>query len=695
MAKKKKAIYAPGELDRIRKKLNVSDAEAKRMTGILGGEVGVERSETPDSGRKGRSRRETVELVVGRSGRDRKPGRHVEIAGEDEESGGMKKERAKENDPADDPSVQLRISYSERVKMDRYAAQADFDIKNSGQLLVSVLSFFKEPVDYVNPRFVTRRMNDYYGKIEQMVTSTRTLFPRNNLKRNERMKRISPFVFAVLNTFRNWNIEQITAGLAKLQASPRTVKVSDFTEILKLIYRPLFILEQLNMEEHIKSAFKLLYKVLYLDNPKEAQEKFQDLIRTALASFTYVRRNVHYCLYPMLMKLISDRWLPYERFFIDRRRRYMAFLGVSDQNQISADGINARQIESGDTDALKEDLQKEQAEAESAETAEEDPNDPEVIARNARKAAKEAERKALGKGLAALEVLFPKAGWEDLSSYPDLYPYFVTPYSLRKGYELIAPTDPLQQIAVLMHILEDLFIAVRNISFGVVSGSDGNPIQLERYLGDIIINWRGYIEDSFMKEYLPRLADHCRILENSSEARNSVFAKKTLNELHWIKRLYFLPYYKFESLGPPPFQKQDVIPIYSTVRTLRKYLLAIAAGIEMATRYQGGANAGAHCEGIDNPWESYDFEIPNPVSRRLDMLLSPGKRNNASLIFFSLSATAVLDHLINDEDSWAYGDRPGPLFRSVNGEGTIPMFGVDKKIDADQIFKDELKKKKG
>jgi hypothetical protein len=694
MAKKKpKAIYAPGELDRIRRKLKVSDAEAKRMQEILGGEVGVERRETPDTGeKKGRFRSETVELVVGRGGRGRKAGRHVEVAEDDAERGGKKKAQVKENDPADDPSVQLKMSYSERVKMDRYAAQADFEIKNSGQALISVLSFFKEPVDYVNPRFVTKRMDEYYEKIEQLVTSTRTLFPRNNMKRNERMKRISPFVFTVLNTFRAWNIETISANLANLQASPRTAKTGDFAEILKLIYRPLFVLEQMDMEEHIKSAFKLLYKVLYLDNPREAQEKSQDLIRTALAAFTYVRRNVHYCLYPMLMKLISDRWFPYERFFVDRRRRYMAFLGVTEQDQISAEGVNAKQIESGDTDALKDDLQKEkkEASAETDEEIEENSNDPEVIAR---KAAKEAERKALDRGLAALEVLFPRAGWDQLSSYPDLYPYFVTTYSLRKGYELIAPTDPLQQIAVLMHILEDIFIAMRNVTFGVITGSDGNPIQVEKYLGEIINNWRGYIEDSFIKEYLPRMADYCRILENSSESRNSVFAKKLLNELHWVKRLYFLPYYKFSSLGPPPFQKQEVTPIYSTVRTLRKYLTAIAQGIEMATR-QGGANANAPCDGIDNPWAPYNFELPNPVSRRLDMLLAPGKRNNSSLIFFSLSTVAVLDHLINDENSWAYDGRPGPLFRSVDGEGTAPMFGVDKKIDADQIFKDSLKKKK-
>jgi hypothetical protein len=156
--------------------------------------------------------------------------------------------------------------------------------------------------------------------------------------------------------------------------------------------------------------------------------------------------------------------------------------------------------------------------------------------------------------------------------------------------------------------------------------------------------------------------------------------------------LYFLPFYKFESLGPPPMQKQDVNPIYSEIRMLRKYLTAVAVGIEQGTR-MGGAEAKAPCDGINNPWDPYNFEVPNPVSRRLDMLLAPGKRNNASLIFFSLSVATVLDYLVNNENSWAYGSRPGPLFRSIGGEGVTPMFGVDKKLDADQIFKDAIKKR--
>jgi len=73
-------------------------------------------------------------------------------------------------------------------------------------------------------------------------------------------------------------------------------------------------------------------------------------------------------------------------------------------------------------------------------------------------------------------------------------------------------------------------------------------------------------------------------------------------------------------------------------------------------------------------------------------MLSPEKRVNALLIFYSLSIVTVLDHIVNNENSWAYGSRPGPLFRSIRDEGVTPMFGVDKKLDADQIFKDSLKK---
>jgi hypothetical protein len=156
--------------------------------------------------------------------------------------------------------------------------------------------------------------------------------------------------------------------------------------------------------------------------------------------------------------------------------------------------------------------------------------------------------------------------------------------------------------------------------------------------------------------------------------------------------LYFLPYYKFESLVPPPFQRGEINSIYAKIRNLRKYLTAVAAGIEQGNRV-GGAESHAPCTGIDNPWEPYVFEVPNPLSIRLDVLLAPKARNNASLVFFCLAVVTVLDKIINSEDSWAYSPRPGPLFRSVNGEGVMPLTGVDAQVDADALFKQSLKKR--
>ncbi|MDR2111003.1 MAG: hypothetical protein LBP32_06820, partial [Spirochaetaceae bacterium] len=304
----------------------------------------------------------------------------------------------------------------------------------------------------------------------------------------------------------------------------------------------------------------------------------------------------------------------------------------------------------------------------------------------------ENEKKAVERGLQTLEALFPKAGWDRLSLYPDLYPYFSDVFNLKKGYDLIAPTDPLQQIAVLMHILEELFFGLRYVAFGVIEGVDGNPSRVDDVLGKIINNWRGFIELSFDKDYLPRLSEYCRILDNAVESRTSSYVKRILNELHWVKRLYFLPYYRFESVFPPTFQKKDVEPLYPEFRQLRKYLTAVAAGIEQGNK-QGGAEKRAPCDGIDNPWEPYVFQVPNPLSIRLDALLGNKKRNNASLIFFSLSVAVVLDHLVNNENSWAYADRSGPLFRSVDSEGVTPLFGVDMKIDAEAIFKQAMKQR--
>jgi len=686
MAKKDNAIYAPGELSRVREKLGVTDdAEAKRMAQRLGGQVGTERKEEP-------KKRDTVDVVV-----DGKKRRRIDLAPPEEERSSSKPKQSGPY-PGDDPTVPLKLSYSERIRIDQYAGQMLFEIKSPLQVLTSILSFFKEPADNVNPRFVTVRMNEYYNKVERLVTSTRNLFPKSNRKRNVQLKRASPFVYRILETIRNWDIEQIARNIAELQGHPRAVKVNDFADVLRGIYKPLFILDDLTTE-NIKTAFKLVYKVLYIESPMEAKDKYQNIIRNIIAYLGDIRRSVQFGLYPILMKLISNRYIGYERIFIERRRRFMAFLNVTDTDQLNSDDLAQQQIESIDVETIQKEITEEEINEEKAddedvdliEEEEEDPNDPKVIERKAKEEAEKAQQKAMEQGKNALESIFPKAGWDKLEEFTDLYPYFANVYNLKNGYELIARTDPVQQVAVLLHILDDLFIGMRYVNFGTISGPDGKIIRVSEELVETLNNWRTFIQESFSRNYLPRLSEFCRMLENSKESRSTPYAKKILNELHWIKRLYFLPYYKFESIGPPPFSKADVVPVYSEIRKLRINLTAIAKGIEAGMRSGGAANKSS-CPGINNPWEAYNFQVPNPVSKRLDLMLPHERRINATIIFFSLSAITLLDHIVNNENSWAYANRSGPLFRSVKEEGITPLFGVDEKIDADQIFKETLKK---
>jgi hypothetical protein len=690
MAKNDKAIYAPGELSNLREKLGVKDhVEAKRMAQVLGGEVGTERNVEPEEPKNKKTRKDNVDVIIG--GRR---GRRVDTAG-DEADERTKKTRV-DVFPGDDPSVPAKLSYRERIKIDQLAGQLFFEIKTSFQVLISIFSFFKEPVDYVNSRFVIRRMNDYYFKIERLVAAARNLFPKNNTKRNNQLKRANPVVLRIIETLRGWDIEQISKFISELQAHPRTVRVTDFTDILKLVYKPLYVLSDLNIE-HIKTAFKLVYKILYIESPMDAKERYQDVIRNIITSIVEVRKDVQYGLYPLLMKLISDRFIPYGRFFTERRRCFMAFLSVTAADQLSASEINIQQIDSLDVDTLQKNTEAAEEQVEDGEkpaeptVPEEDPNDPKVKERRAKEEAEKAERKALEQGQAALEALFPKAGWNKLDEHPDLYPYFANVYNIKHGFELLSPSDPLQQVSIMMHILDDLFIGMRYVNFGSIMGSDGKLIRLSEDMTEIVNNWRMYIEDSLIKEYLPRLAEYCRMLENSEGGRTSPYARKTLNELHWIRRLYFLPYFKFESIGPPPFTKQDIVPIYTQIRKVRKYLTSVAIGIEQGM-HAGGAAAKAPCDGIVNPWETYNFQVPNPISRRLDLMIPHERKINATLIFFSLSVITVMDYLINNENSWFYSTNTGPLFRSVNDDGIVPIFGVDEKLDADKIFKESLKK---
>jgi hypothetical protein len=670
-----KAVYAPGELGKTRGNLgNVDPEEAKRMAKILGGEVGVERKEIPKT-----------DSAKGPKKTSKAPKRRIELVSDEEESILPLKKKTEyadaANNPDDDPSKPLKQNYFERLKMDRLASEPEFDIKTIAQIIGSAVSLLSRPADYVAHIFISKRLNEYYKRIETLVVSVRNMFPRNNLKRNEQMRKVSPFAYSVLDTIRYWNIERISSDIMRMQARPRYVKIAELSELVKAVYKPLFILEALNLDKHIKASFKLLYKYLYVENPMDA-EKYQILIKDALGAYVTIRKDIHYLLYPLLMKLVSNKCLPYDRFFEERRNRIMAFLSIAETDILTPGEvfISAEKKDGEDQDTNNYGENSVDDEKQKALEAE-------------RRAMLEREKRAVEKGLQSLESLFPEAGWDKLADYPDLFPYFRTILDLRKGYELLAPGDPMLQFTVLARILEELLIGLRSASFAELNTQVDN--EFEKQLSALINNWHDYIDGTFVKEYLARLSEYCNLLSEAAEARTSSFARRIIDEMHYAKRCYFLPHFHYttqNSTTAGAFQKKGLPAVSREVKVLRKCLTIVAAEIEKAMK-AGGAEANAPCEGITNPWKPYNFQVASPISRRLDLLLPQKKRTNASLVFFTLAAATVLDYFLNNPNSWAYNPASELVFRSIDGKGVIPQFGVDEKIDADAIFKQKMKER--
>ncbi len=666
-----KAIYAPGELAKVRGNLGaIDDAEAKRVAKLLGGEVGVEKTSAGSSQSAGSN-----------SGGSKMPKRRIELVSEEDDNSVLKEFSS---NPLDDPSKPFTQSYSERLKMDKLASGADFEIKSLWQVIHAAISFLVRPTDYVSSYFVSKRLSEYYKDIEILTVATRNMFPRNNIERNAQIKRMSPFAYSVLDTIRYWNIERIAGDISKMQAHPRAVKVKDLEDIVKAVFKPLFILEKLSPKDHIKSCYNILYKHLFVENPQDSG-KYQKLVQSAIGSFLIIHKEIRYRLYPLFMKLVSDQCFSYDEFFLRRRNRIMALLGVTEEDQIVPQDVIARKI------IPNEKMEEGEEEIATPEKKEE----KREVEKEKQSRVSEAERSIVAKGLRNLETVFPEAGWDKLSSYPDLYPYFRSVLGLKKSFELLSPNDPMQQCAILILIVEELLVGLRSVRFTAIENSDRNE-DLAEEMNTIINNWNDYVEETFFREYLKRLEEYCNTLAESSESRNSPFARRLLDEMCFAKRLYFFPFLHYatqNSATAQGFQRKNLPSISREVRKLRHALTIAAESIEQTLKEGESPDAQISCPGIENPWKPYVIQVASPLWRRLDALLGVKKRNNASLIFFTLSVVAVLDFFLNNSESWAYDPPSETIFRSVNNAGVLPQFGVDEKIDAEAIFKRKMKER--
>jgi hypothetical protein len=681
----KKAIYEPGELDNVKKRLGpIDEKEAKRMQRLLGGEVGEEKnvaSNAESQGRLGQSGGKRNDYLAGTGS---KPKHLVEVAASDSNGKLSFAAAPKFQKPA-------VPSYSERVKMDICAGSSEFGIKTMGQVFISRLYFFNAPRDKVSQWFVKSDLNEYYEHLESLVTSTRLLFPRSNVELRQKLQSSSRTAFIILNTIRQWKIDVISSELAKLQAHPRDVLVNDFETMLREIYKPIYIMEKLDPEKDIRRAFQVLYDIIFLENPAAETEKTGSKIDEAVKSWQFVCSKLRYLLYPLLMKTISSYYQQYDFFFTENSENYSRFLGLTESERIFPDSLKINDAETSDAeqpDGSETGYDAEAGGGEPESDLYDVIDDSEKEKQNKQREMDAAEKRAVERGIQILETLFPQSPWKKLEEFPDFYPYFADVFEIKKNGELIAPQDPVHPVLILAQIIEELLYGFRYIKFV------GTPNSAS--LNDIVDDWHTAISESFEKKYLPLLNEYAHHFEYSAQKRNSTYAVNIASDIHWIRRYYFLPYYDNMPPTPPSFLKKDVISLYAVVRRLRKDLAECALAIEEANK-KGGAPGNVMVDGIENPWEGYNFQVENPLSKRLNAMLGKNQRNNTSLIFFTLAIVTVLDSYLSNKNSAAYRADTEILFRSSGTGEFKPIFWVEKQSDTYSLFKksiEDLKKTK-
>ncbi|MDR0552356.1 MAG: hypothetical protein LBG72_10190 [Spirochaetaceae bacterium] len=675
-----KAIYAHGELDAVKKRLGpISEDEARRMKSVLGGEVGRERAASDEDITKKHKKH---------SAGGKKPTRIIETAD-------IEKELAGGAGAAPKKQMPVKASFYERVKMDALCGDAEFGIKTWFQVLRSRFSLFSDPPDLVSSWFLKRILQDYCYHLDFLVTRTRLLFPRNNFSLTEKLKSASHFSFRVLDTIRRWNIETIDSERNRLQRRGKNVYISDFNTLIYEIYKPVYILERLEIYPHIESVYNNLYRLLFLENASAETEKKKEIISKTILAYQFVCKNMRRHFYPIFMKLVSSKFYFYDEFFSECADAVAGFLGVSDAERLQppkepssggrANAENEGWEQEGDSESDGENEDAKNTGEEGAEEEKAEEEKPAGLSPN--------EQKAFDKGLKILDSLFPRAGWLAIDSFPDLIPYFQDVTSLPKGAEFIAPEDPSGIVLVLGAIIEKLLYGFRKIQFttpvgGTLAGLEGRLDESSdpRTLGNVLDDWQKIMEEAFERQYIPRIQECSQYSQNVNQRNKlNAYSVKIHSALHWTRRYYFFPFYNYMDKTPPPFKKSEINALYPFVRNFRKKLTTLAAYIDKAVKMGGRENA-VSVDGIGNPWDGYVFQIENPLSKRLNMLLGRSQRDNVSLIFFTLALVTVLDDIMNDGMSFAYNANFNKLFRTGE-DGETPVVWIEKVSNTLDIFK--------
>ena len=404
-----------------------------------------------------------------------------------------------------------------------------------------------------------------------------------------------------------------------------------------------------------------LIKEIYTDEasyPDAPQEKLSGLAKEAITQWLYIQNEVIKRLYPLLMRMCSDTYEEYPQFFKTKVSEILKFVGLHK------------------FDLLLPEKPKEPAEK----------KEPVKVASDKQRGVKDG---IVTTGLSLLNKLFPDAGFDKLETHPDMYPYFQPLYKFGDGFNLLSPENPIQVTVVLLRIIEDCFQGCRNIQFVEDDEDLGKPNKDSIF--QILDEWTTYRETVFERLYCTPLNDFVNQIYSQPDFDITQFGKKLLTSILWQTNYHFLPSFKFDQLLlEHPADESKVRPLFFRTDFARRYLTEAINQCDTASKLKEPIKY------ITNPWEHYNFDISNEVSKRLDVLLGANNigpntnATNANLLKYTLCILAVLDWWINNPDSPAYATSPMNIYR-ISEEDGKPVFSVPERNDQNKLFAEAIK----
>jgi|WetSurMetagenome_2_1015567.scaffolds.fasta_scaffold05373_5 hypothetical protein len=636
--------WAPGTLDQTRKNIGTIDSsEAQKMAKVLGGEVLKERTET-----------------IHHSGNKLKTtGRIIRSESENGDSGESAMDtitnkvnhKTYKRGQEDLPSVSFQVN----GLIDKLMMSPDYKIKQNYGFFNFVRKLQKNGAERILPDFYDITIKLHIDNMEAFITVIKTLIQIAPNTYKAKIANGTEPKFKFLRMVAGWTMQNIKLSYIDLKDIPKPILTSDLIPFIRAVYKPL-----ISIYYYGNTKIPKLIKEIYADEdayPDAPGTKLSDLAKEAITEWLYIDTEIIHKLYPLLMRMCCDSYEECQPFFTEKVADILKFVGLHKFDLLLPE-------------KPKEVTRKEKPKPET---------EPETRGKR---------DEIVNTGLTILEQFFPQAGFKELDSHPDMYPYFQPIYKFAEGFNMLSPQNPLQVTVVLLRIIEDCFQGCRNIKF---SEPDSGDKTASISMTKIIDDWSAYREEVFEKLYCDQLKNLVNQVYSQPDFTSSQFGKKTLTSLLWQTNYHFLPAFRFDQLLlERPADDSKYRPLFLCTNFARTCLTSIVNECDHASKTRSPVNM------IQNPWEHYRFDIPNEISKRLDVLLG-GQNNtpttnatNANLLKYTLCIIAVLDWWINNPDSPAYGTPPMQIYRISETDGK-PSFSTKERFDQNKLFADEIK----